>query len=132
MEIKKGRPGGKYKYGTSLRRKICEELLEGLVTVTEVSKRYNNKPSSTTIMRWVEQYQKEQEGLVILQEMGIGKIKGQYHNQQEESPGEIASLRKELELAKLRATVLETMIDVAEEEFKIEIRKKFGTKPLGG
>jgi transposase len=129
MEIKKGRPGGKYKYGTSLRRKICEELLEGLVTVTEVSKRYNNKPSSTTIMRWVEQYQKEQEGLVILQEMGIEKIKGQYHNQQEESPGEIASLRKELEL---QATVLETMIDVAEEEFKIEIRKKSGTKPLEG
>lgn len=132
MEIKKGRPGGKFKYDTSLRRKICEELLEGLVTVTEVAKRYNYTPSSTTIMRWVEQYQKEQEGLVTLQEMGIGKIKGQDNNQQEEPPGAIASLRKELELAKLRATVLETMIDVAEEEFKIEIRKKSGTKPLEG
>lgn len=33
-------------------------------------------------------------------------------------------LRRELELAKLRAEALDIMIDIAEEEFKIPIRKK--------
>ena len=33
-------------------------------------------------------------------------------------------LRRELELAKLRVEALDIMIDIAEEEFKIPIRKK--------
>ncbi len=46
-----------------------------------------------------------------------------------ESPEqENARLRKELELAKLRIEGLEIMIDIAENELKIPIRKKPGAK----
>jgi len=41
---------------------------------------------------------------------------------------ENARLRKELELAKLRIEGLEIMIDIAENELKIPIRKKPGAK----
>ena len=41
---------------------------------------------------------------------------------------ENARLRKELELANLRIEGLELMINIAEEEFKIPIRKKPGAK----
>ena len=41
---------------------------------------------------------------------------------------ENARLRKELELAQLRAEGLEIMIDLAEKQFKIPIRKKSGAK----
>ena len=41
---------------------------------------------------------------------------------------ENARLRKELELAKLRAEGLDIMIDIAEREFQIPIRKKTGVK----
>lgn len=41
---------------------------------------------------------------------------------------EIARLKAALEKAELRARALDTMIDVAEENFKIKIRKKAGAK----
>jgi cell division septum initiation protein DivIVA len=39
------------------------------------------------------------------------------------------ALQKKLEYANLQVFGLQTMIDIAEEQFKIEIRKKPGTKP---
>ena len=41
---------------------------------------------------------------------------------------EVKRLRRELELEKLRSEGLEIMIDIAEKEFKIPIRKKPGAK----
>ncbi len=38
--------------------------------------------------------------------------------------------QKDLADAKLKITALETMIDIAEEQFKISIRKKSGAKQL--
>jgi len=48
---------------------------------------------------------------------------------QEELQHRIAELEKRLEMAKLKAELLETMIDIAEEELHIPIRKKFGPQP---
>ena len=42
----------------------------------------------------------------------------------------IQQLTKDLEYAKLKIISLETMITVAENDFKIKIRKKRGTKQL--
>lgn len=54
-------------------------------------------------------------------------------NQQEPSPDQwqkkIAELEKALEMEKIRAHAYSTMIDIAEEEFNIPIRKKLDTKP---
>ena len=41
----------------------------------------------------------------------------------------IAELEKQLKDAELKAIAFSTMVDIAEEEFKIPIRKKFNTKP---
>ena len=41
----------------------------------------------------------------------------------------IAELEKELQEAKMRAIGWSTMIELAEKEFKISIRKKYNTKP---
>ena len=46
-----------------------------------------------------------------------------------ELQNKIARLERELELAKMRAFTYSTMIDVAEKEFNIPIRKKSDTKP---
>ena len=37
-------------------------------------------------------------------------------------------LEKQLELAQMRLTAVNTMIDIAEKEYKLEIRKKSGPK----
>jgi transposase-like protein len=41
----------------------------------------------------------------------------------------IAELEKQLKEAELKAIAFSTMVDLAEKEFKIPIRKKFNTKP---
>lgn len=41
----------------------------------------------------------------------------------------ISELEKQLKDAEMKAIAFSTMVDIAEEEFKIPIRKKFNTKP---
>jgi hypothetical protein len=41
----------------------------------------------------------------------------------------IAELEKQVKDAEMKAIAFSTMVDIAEEEFKIPIRKKFNTKP---
>ena len=41
---------------------------------------------------------------------------------------EIARLKKELEYERLRSKAFETMIDIAEDELNVNIRKKSGAK----
>jgi len=41
----------------------------------------------------------------------------------------IVELEKQLKDAELKAIAFSTMVDIAEQEFKIPIRKKFNTKP---
>lgn len=74
-------------------------------------------------MRWVKWYQKEQSELLSSQSMS--NPPENISNEEQDK----AALQKELELAKAKIATLETMIDIAEEHFKIEIRKKSGTKP---
>jgi len=42
----------------------------------------------------------------------------------------VEALQKELAKERLRNKLLTAIIDIAEEELKIPIRKKYGTKPL--
>ena len=46
----------------------------------------------------------------------------------EELPTDVKQLREELRKAKLHNKLLNAIIDIAEEQLKIDIRKKSGTK----
>ena len=41
----------------------------------------------------------------------------------------VAELEKQLKLAEMKAIAFSTLVDIAEREFNIPIRKKFNTKP---
>lgn len=121
MAIKLSKGGVKSKFDISLRRKIGAELLEGNLTASEIKRKYG-VGGSGSVKKWALDYQKEQEELLSSSVMKA------------DTPQEITSsatieLEKELQKAKAKIAVLETMIDLAEEQFKIEIRKKSGTKP---
>lgn len=47
---------------------------------------------------------------------------------QEELPTDVKQLQEELRKAKLHNKLLNAMIDIAEEQLKVDIRKKSGTK----
>lgn len=70
----------------------------------------------------------------LLETEGYFRILNSMKRKKEESPtaeelsAENAKLKKALELAMLKVAGLETLIEVAEEELKVEIRKKSGVK----
>jgi transposase len=120
MNIKSAKKGSPDKYDPAFKRKVCEELLSGQITRVDLARKYNI-PGAGTIMRWLRRYQEEQQSL----------YSGSMQNAEEpqnpdKSPQE---LQDELKLAKVKIATLETMIDIAEQNFNIEIRKKSGTKP---
>ena len=121
MNIKRSKLGSPSKYEPSLKRKICEELLTGRVTVNELRVKYQI-PGNGTVYRWLRQYQQDQTELLSsfpmaqpLEQLDNGNLSNK-------------ELQRELELSKAKVATLETMIDIAEEQFNIEIRKKSGTK----
>jgi transposase-like protein len=56
------------------------------------------------------------------------KIKSTDDLPQEELPTDVKQLQEELRKTKLHNKLLNAMIDIAEEQLKIDIRKKSGTK----
>lgn len=123
MNIKTRKGGPPRKYDASLRRKIVEELLSGTILISQLQKKYN-VGGCGTIMRWAKEFQKEDQNL-------LSSDMGNSQNKKSDPVTETTSrnLEAELKLAKLKIIALETMIDVAEEQLNIEIRKKSGTKP---
>ena len=83
---------------------------------------------TSTIHRWVFEHRglncrdNSSKEMVILPEMNKEPVEG--------LPTDMLELRRQLEQERLRNKLLTAMIDIAEDELKIPIRKKYGTKPL--
>jgi transposase len=77
--------------------------------------------STKTVRDWVRQSEQEKFDLCVVVEPMAKKKK-------EQEPEDVAALRRELELAKLKIEALNTLIDVAEDQLKIDIRKKSGAR----
>ena len=108
------------------REQIINEYLIGGFSFRSLGKKHGI--SRSTINRWVLEYQgfictrKSSKESIILLEMNKKRI--------EVLPTNILELQKQLEQERLHNKLLTAMIDIAEEELKIPIRKKYGTKPL--
>lgn len=102
---------------------IVAEYLRGGVTVRELERKYGT--SRSTIHRWVAEYKmgrgpkETAEGTPSWQALVA---------QETEMPADVKRLRKELEEARLYNKLLNAMIDIAEEQFEIPIRKKAGAR----
>ena len=74
------------------------------------------------IHHWVSKFQ----GKAVKKAKPQIKIKDDPH--QEELPTDVKQLQEELRKAKLHNKLLNAIIDIAEDQLKIDIRKKSGTK----
>jgi len=127
--IKKGKKGLPSKFDASLKRKIVEELYSGTVTRGELVKKYKLAGHGT--VRWFERwYEKEQKQMLPSALMEPDKEPEEMITFSQQ-PQDAAVLAEELRLARLKIICLETMIDVAEQGLRIDIRKKAGAKPSG-
>lgn len=129
----------------SEKHKIIQELISTKCTKIEIWRKYTGyKQEHGQILTWMRQlgYVKENENgksspTIVSQLNSMGKdAKGKNTDEIESESFEtmqlkkrIAELEKQLKDAELKAIAFSTMVDIAEKEFKIPIRKKYNTKP---
>ena len=120
-------------YSEEFKRKIIKEILTGKYSKKEIVNLYNLRWN--TIQRWLNKF-----GQSVILEEGIKTITLKKYNNVSrknkitesekviELREQIKQLKKELEDAELKAELYDKMIEIAEEQFKIPIRKKYVTK----
>lgn len=125
--MKRGKPGNR-RYAKSLKRKIAEEYLSGKFSYGVAAEEYGLK-DKMVVKEFVKWYKRT---LYLEQMEGEKQPKDPpKQDSSTESPTkeQLRNLEQELAQAKLKIAGLETLIDIAEQELQIDIRKKSGTKP---
>lgn len=110
-------------YSDAIRVKIIHEVKSGLLGFREASRKYDINRKS--IAEWIDKH-----NLVIL--LDENKVTSSL-DMNETHQGKLLLLKiheltKALEQSQLKVLALETMIEVAESDLNIKIRKKRGTK----
>lgn len=101
------------------RMSVALQIRAGLLSIEEAARQ--NSVQGETILKWIEKLDTAPGGAepaTSTNQMHPSNFKGTTASQQ----------HPELENLRLKVAALETMIDLAEEHFKIDIRKKCGTK----
>ncbi len=114
-------------YTEEFKQKIVDEVLSGKLTKHAAQQIYGIKGNST-ILYWIRQSQgikgKERTPLPMA---NFAEMKKNIRDKKLEQ--ENAELRELLRVAELRADLWQHAIEVAEQKFGIEIKKKFGAQP---
>lgn len=125
----------------SERYKIIQEAMTSGHSKVEIWKKYTGSyEEHGNILRWMHQLGYNTDHLsrrITFGENISLMAKKQTTNTKEEESFEILQLKKriyelenQLKDAEMKAIAFSTMVDIAEKEFKIPIRKKLNTKPL--
>ena len=115
-------------YSPHLRSTVCMDVLSGRLTAREAAVKYGIV-SDHSVREWVSLYRASHLEINFDHMASKNLPAAKFSEQQEqEDKKQIKALKKALELAKLENLTLHTMIDIAEEQLNIEIRKKSGTK----
>ena len=140
------------KYFTELEKhKIIQELISSKTTKQEIWQKYTGQAEEHgQLLRWMRQLGYNTQiktrrpnfatNHLIMSTNKKNEIKRQkklnHNNDSEDDSFEnlqlkkrIADLEKQLKDAEMKAIAFSTMVDIAEEMFKIPIRKKLNTKP---
>ena len=119
MRPRKNKPGSAPVYAESLKIAVARDYLTGNLSYSQVAKKYllKNEEVVRYFVRWYNQhYDKELSVLNISPPSGNSP------------PLDVRNLEQELADANLKIAALEIMIEIAEKDLGIDIRKKRGTK----
>ncbi|QOW10048.1 transposase [Kaistella flava (ex Peng et al. 2021)] len=108
-------------YTNLQKRTIVSAIEQGRLTIKDAKIAYHIK-SEKSIRDWIKQYKSEKVEICIENTLPMAKVKPSVQDLEKEA------LHKALQEAELRIKALNTLIDVAEDQLKIDIRKKSGAK----
>jgi hypothetical protein len=109
-------------YTEEFKRHVCEEYVNGSQCAKEVERKY--RLGNSRVVSWLKQLGYEYKKPVRLPLVVMSKPT--QTNQEQDAL--INKLKKELEDAKLQAEMYRRIIEKAEQELKIKIRKNINTK----
>ena len=109
-------------YSEAFKKAVIQEVLSGKLSKEQAKFKYNIAGNSA-ILNWIRKFDQTQS--YEMKKKQIPKLQDTT-----ELEAENKRLREELDLERLRTLSLNVMIDIAEEQFKIPIRKKSGAKQL--
>jgi transposase-like protein len=115
------RKKNRQQYRKLLKISIVEDYIRGKESYATIGRKFNLTRSTIRII--VKELLEESGYYRILESMSKKEDNIEKNHQQE-----AAKLKEALELAMLKIAGLETMIEIAEEQYGIEIKKKLGVK----
>lgn len=122
MKPKKNKPGVVPIYDESLKIAVARDYLTGNFSASQVAEKYN-LPNGNVVSYFVKWYKKHHD-LELYQTPGSSPAASEQRIDSQQQ----TNLNQELSDARLKIAALEIMIQIAEQELGIDIRKKSGTK----
>lgn len=123
MEYKRETPGPKSLYSDSFRRKVVEEILSGSIHAAGAVTKYGLSGRGL-VSSWKRWYSKNHD--IVPKQASMEEDQSKPPDATENT--QIKVLQDALKLAELKIAALQTMIDLAEDQYKIAIRKNSGAK----
>jgi len=121
------RQGRKLPVAESIKRKVVRAIEQGKMSIAEAQIAYNIRCGGT-IRRWKKEMKAENAELAA-PNCSVMKDKSLENKAvSSDKPADVKALQQALWEAELKIAALNTLIDVAEEQLKINIRKKPGAK----
>ena len=110
-------------YSDEFKKIVVDEVLSGVLNKEEARFKYGIRGSSA-VLNWIRTFDVDNK----FKSMNPKKNPIKSGKSLEELEAENARLKQELDIEQLRNRALNVMIDIAERQFKIPIRKKPGAK----
>ena len=125
--MKKIKPGNRC-YPKALKRKIAEEYLSGKFSYAVAAEEYGLK-DKTVVKEFVKWYKRTLYLEQMEDDKGPKEVSKPGSSPEPPTKEQLQAIERQLAEAKLKIAGLEALIDIAEQELQIDIRKKSGTKP---
>ena len=109
-------------FSDNFKKSKVQELELGRLTISDLKKQY--EVSSTTIYRWIANFgtmKNKPERIIVETDSDTKEL---LHLKQK-----IAELERIVGQKQVLIDFYDKLIDIAEDEYKVDIKKKFGTKP---
>lgn len=128
MSTQKKRTKSQNRYPIDLKRKIAKEYLSGRASYGILAEENGLRDKSVVkeFVKWY-RHQLSKDAELFIDE---SKLTNTSILTEQELAERVKKLEKQLQQAELKAEMLETMIDIAENQLGIDIRKKSGTNQL--
>ena len=117
------------RYSEAFKRKVIDEIEQGRLTQAEAKRKYGIKDQAT-IHYWLKRFGKNH----LLNRIVRIEMPNEISSQDiiKQLKAEKQQLESALAQSQLKVIALESLVEVAEEHFQIDIKKKFGTRLPNG